>query len=173
MMMKMLESGGLKVLTDDIRKADMDNPKGYFEYGKVKDLKKHASWLVHAKRKVVKIISSLLYYLPPIYNYKIIFIKRDINEVLLSQAKMLKRAGQEHEINNAQLLITKFENHLQKVYKWIERQRNIECLYMNYKDIIKDPISNSSTLSDFFGGKLDKDTMINAVDSSLYRSKAY
>ena len=38
MMMKMLEAGGLAPMTDSIREADIDNPKGYYEYERVKDL---------------------------------------------------------------------------------------------------------------------------------------
>ena len=32
MMMKMLEAGGMQVLTDNIRTPDEDNPKGYYEF---------------------------------------------------------------------------------------------------------------------------------------------
>ena len=99
--MKMLEAGGVDLLTDNIRKADIDNPKGYFEYEKVKDLKHNASWLAEAKGKCIKIISMLLYFVPPIYRYKIIFMQRNINEIIASQEKMLKRSSPNHEnINN-------------------------------------------------------------------------
>jgi len=172
MMMKMLEAGGLDILADNVRKADTDNPKGYFEYEKVKDLKKDTFWLPNAKGKGVKVISILLYYLPPTYRYRVVFMKRDMNEIIASQAKMLQRSGHEHDKNDNQMLFNKFEEHLQKVSNWIERQRNIECLYMDYADIIKDPMKNASILNKFLGGKLDTNSMAKSVDSALYRNKA-
>ena len=36
MMMKMLEAGGMQILTDNLRTADENNPKGYYEYERVK-----------------------------------------------------------------------------------------------------------------------------------------
>lgn len=172
MIMQMLEAGGLHLLTDNMRKADSDNPKGYYEYEKVKNLRNDSSWLSYAKGKVVKIISMLLYYLPPIYRYKIIFTKRDMNEIIASQKKMLGRSGQENDQYNNHMLINKFEEHLHKVIHWIETQRNIECLYLDYADIIKGSLENASIVKQFLDRGLDVDSMANSVDSSLYRNKA-
>ncbi len=93
MMMSMLEAGGIGSVVDGIRKADDDNPKGYFEFERVKQLKKDSSWLVEATGKVVKVISQLLRDLPPSYQYKVIFVRRNINEILASQTQMLIRRG--------------------------------------------------------------------------------
>ena len=91
MMMKMLEAGGVKLLEDNKRCADEDNPKGYFEYEKVKNLQKDSTWLSIARGKAIKIISMLLYHLPPVYRYRIIFMQRAMDEVLASQKRMLAR----------------------------------------------------------------------------------
>ena len=94
MMMKMLEAGGLKILTDNLREADANNPKGYYEFERVKQMKDgNLAWLPDAVGKVVKIVTGLIIYLPSDYKYKIIFMKRDLNEVLSSQKKMLGRLG--------------------------------------------------------------------------------
>src|SRR5215813_2579369 len=90
MMMKMLAAGGLPVLVDAIRAADDDNPNGYFEFEPVKQLADGQNeWLTEAGGKVVKIISALLEYLPKSYHYKIIFMERELKEILASQQKML------------------------------------------------------------------------------------
>jgi len=45
MMMKILEAGGIPVLADHIRSADIDNPNGYYEFEPVKSTDEDASWL--------------------------------------------------------------------------------------------------------------------------------
>jgi hypothetical protein len=70
MMMKMLEAGGMEALTDNIRKADIDNPKGYYEFERVKQIKEDQAWLDDAKGRAVKMVSMLLLDLPEGYNYK-------------------------------------------------------------------------------------------------------
>ena len=47
MAMKMLEAGGLEVVEDGQRTADIDNPKGYYEDERVKELAEmdDKSWL--------------------------------------------------------------------------------------------------------------------------------
>src|SRR5215207_9218271 len=72
MMMRMLAEGGLPVLTDELRGADDDNPQGYLELEVVRQLKEgNVRWLENAQGKAVKVISSLLDYLPREYPYKI------------------------------------------------------------------------------------------------------
>lgn len=93
MMMSMLKAGGMELLVDSQRKADDDNPKGYYELEKVKNLRHDNSWLNEASHKAVKVISILLYQLPEDIRYKIIFIKRNLDEVLASQQLMLERRG--------------------------------------------------------------------------------
>src|ERR1700730_19121643 len=94
LMMQMLENGGVEVVTDNIRTADTDNPKGYYEFEKVKKIKEDASWLPATRGKAFKMVSQLLYDLPVGEKYRIIFMERDLDEVLASQEKMLERLGQ-------------------------------------------------------------------------------
>src|SRR5438876_12209503 len=91
LMMQMLDSGGVEVVTDHVRAADTDNPRGYHEFEKVKRIKQDASWLPLTRGKALKMVSQLLYDLPPGENYRIIFMERDLDEVLRSQEKMLER----------------------------------------------------------------------------------
>jgi len=113
MMMKMLEAGGMEILKDEIRKADEDNPAGYYEFEKVKELKKDVSWLENAKGKSVKIISSLLEHLPEKYTYKIIFMHRNMEEILNSQRQMLFRRGEATNEVSDEKMGKMFLKHLQ------------------------------------------------------------
>src|SRR5262249_30630691 len=89
LMMQMLDGGGVPVLTDNIRAADTDNPRGYYEFEPVKATKRDATWLPAARGKAVKMVSQLLYHLPPGETYRVLFLERDLEEVLASQEKML------------------------------------------------------------------------------------
>ena len=91
LMMQMLVQGGFEAVTDHIRAADTDNPRGYYELEKVKKLKEDASWLPETRGKVVKMVSQLLFDLPAGERYRVIFMQRDLDEMLASQEKMLER----------------------------------------------------------------------------------
>ena len=104
MMMQILEAGGIPIVTDKLRKADEDNPKGYYEFEKVKQLSKDASWLPETVDKAIKIVHLLLYELPPDLNYRVIFMQRKLPEVLASQHKMLQRQNRKGaNVGNEQL----------------------------------------------------------------------
>jgi hypothetical protein len=135
MMMKMLAEGGLPILTDSIRGMDEDNPNGYFEYELVKQLADgNGKWLADADWKVVKIISQLLEYLPSEHTYKVIFMERDIKEILLSQRKMLERRREEHRVDDSEME-NQFGDHLGRVKFWLARQPKIDLRFIYYKQM--------------------------------------
>ena len=170
MMMAMLQAGGLSILTDKIRKADKDNPKGYFELEKVKEIEKDQSWLKKAEGKVVKIISSLLEFLPKDDDYQIIFMERDLDEVLASQKQMIKRRKAKDEMSD-QKMADLFQKHLKKVKSWLKKQPNIEVIYVNYRETIKNPEETAKRVNQFLGNMLIEKKMIAAVDAKLYRQR--
>ncbi len=173
MMMRMLEAGGLETVVDGIRKADDDNPKGYYEYEKVKKLENGSTWLKGATGKVVKIISALLIHLPSSFQYQVIFMKRNMSEILASQSKMLERRGVVPGSVSDEILAKKFENHLAKTYTWLEKQDNIKTLYVNYNDFIDSPLEESRKIISFIEGiSLDVGKMTEIVDLSLYRQRS-
>ena len=141
MMMGMLEAGGLELLTDGIRTADEDNPTGYYELERVKDLDKveDASWLGAAKGKGVKVISFLLQHLPDTFDYKIIFMRRSIDEVLASQSMMLKRRAQSKGGTSDADMTGVFAQHLKKVEALIDRRPNCDVLYIDYREALDSP----------------------------------
>ncbi len=171
MMMKMLQAGGLELLTDNIRTADEDNPKGYFEFERVKKVQEDPSWLVDAQGKVVKVISQLLFDLPSAHRYKVIFMRRRIEEVLSSQKKMLLRRGTNDPSVPDDTLRHSFLKHLDDVTNWLRRQEAFEVLFINYNRMIQGPEEPVSKINAFLGGQLDTEAMKAVVDPNLYRQR--
>ncbi len=170
MMMRMLDAGGMSVVVDNVRKADEDNPVGYFEFEKVKKIKQDASWLKDIEGKAVKMVSQLLYDLPANYRYKVIFMKRNMQEMLKSQQKMLERKGTQDNVADEDMLRF-FQKHVADVEEWLRKQANMEVLYIDYNDTMKEPAKSARAINTFLGGVLDSSKMATAVDSSLYRNR--
>ncbi len=171
MMMQMLDKGGVAIFTDKVREADDSNPKGYYEHEAVKKLVRDKKWLKDANGKAVKVIAQLLMQLPPRFNYKIIFMERDINEVIISQQKMLEREGKAKSKDYPIGLEMAFNNTLDKVKIWINRNYNAEILYVPYASVIANPKAEISNINKFLGAQLDEQKMLDAVDTKLYRNK--
>jgi len=171
MMMKMLEAGGIPPLTDEIREADADNPKGYYEFERVKKLDKGDSdWLAKAEGKAVKVISALLQHLPEAYDYQVIFMERHMPEILASQRKMLDRRGEVDEMDDEKMTAL-FEKHLQQVKTWLAEQENFSVLYVHYSEALDDARSQAERVNAFLGAGLDVDKMAGTVDPNLYRNR--
>ena len=171
MMMKMLEAGGLKPVTDNFRTADEDNPKGYYEFENVKKPETYKDWLPKAPGKVVKIISMLLENLLPEYSYKIVFMLRNIDEILASQNQMLIRRGeQDNKIPDEQLSIM-YKKHLTKMENWFAEQPNLDVLYVKYNEVLENPVKFSKLINSFLNNKLDEKEMAKVIDKNLYRQR--
>jgi len=173
MIMKMLEAGGMAALTDGQRAADADNPKGYYEFERVKALPKgDTGWLPQADGKAVKVISALLEHLPPDYTYRVIFVRREMAEVLASQRKMLARRDEPADQVSDAELTRLFEKHLRKVEGWLAAQPNISVLDVDYNEMLRDPGPYISQINTFLGNSLDATKMARVVDPGLYRNRA-
>ena len=174
MLMKMLEAGGVEVFTDGVRQADEDNPRGYFELEKVKNLQKQTdrSWLREARGKAVKVISQLLPELPPENTYKVLFINRNLHEVIASQNKMLLRRGEKVDPASDERMRGLFEKHLEKTKSWLESGKHFEVLELDYSQVIAAPVLQARKIREFLGQSLDVDKMAGAVEASLYRNRA-
>jgi LPS sulfotransferase NodH len=172
MMMKILEAGGISILTDNLRTADEDNPRGYFELEQVKALKEgENAWLKGASGKAVKVISSLLGELPGAYQYKIIFMQRKISEILASQKQMLQRRGESTDGDDRKMA-ENFQEHLKRVRVWLANQPNMEVLYVSYNDLMADPAPAIKSVAEFLNLEERLETMLAVPDQSLYRQKA-
>jgi len=173
MAMKMLEAGGMELVVDNVRTADEDNPKGYYEDERIKELAEmeDRSWLEAARGKVIKVVSSLLNHLPESNDYKVVFMRRNLHEVLASQTKMLERRGEASHTEDEDLL-KMYQAHLEKIEFQLRFRPNFEALYVDYAEAIRDPASAARQIADFVGGDLDVDRMAAVVDGSLYRNRA-
>jgi hypothetical protein len=169
LMMQMLHSGGVEVVTDDIRSADEDNPRGYYELEKVKSIRADASWLPGVRGRALKMVSQLLYDLPPSEEYRVIFMERDLEEVLVSQEKMLQRLGRS-AAPRAEMKRS-YELHLQRLHEWLSHQPNIEVLRVSYNDLIEQPERQTNRVGAFLGGHANAAGMVRTVDRSLYRNR--
>lgn len=169
LMMQMLSLGGLEALTDDVRTADTDNPKGYLEFERVKKIKEDKAWLPDARGKVVKMISQLLYDLPDTESYRIIFMRRELDEIIASQEKMLERRGV--AIPNRDSIKAAFTSHLDKLFVWLSTRCWFELVEVSYNELVLNPAAIVSRLQEFIPQPLDAVQMLAAVDPSLYRNQ--
>ncbi len=171
MMMQMLEAGGVPVFTDKERKADENNPMGYYEHERVKNLRKDKKWLKDASGKAVKIISHLLPNLPAKYNYKVIVMVRELREVVNSQHKMLVRDGKRKEDTYPARLELSYKNQLIRANDWLKSNHNAAYLYINHRETIDRPLETAQKIEQFLGLSMDTGKMAAVVDKNLYREQ--
>ena len=171
LMMQMLVAGGMAPLADGERQADADNPRGYLEWERIKQLPKDPDCIADGEGKVVKVISRLLLSLPAGYEYRVIFMQRPLSEVLASQDQMLRRRGTYKEGTNSAIIAAAFEKHLKEVYAWLDSRSNVRVVRVPYHEVLKQPAEVSRKLSDFLGIPLNVDAMAQQVDSALYRNR--
>ena len=172
LMMQMLVAGGVDLLIDNKRAADLNNPRGYYEYDPVKRLADGDNvWLRSAQSKGVKIVSPLLQYLPTDLRYRIIFMRRHIAEIAASQRTMLETVNQlqsgtydSHE---------EYEHHLLNVQRWLQKQSHVRLLNVHYSHLLKNPEQECGTIADFLQRPLDTEAMQHVIDPSLYRHKQH
>jgi LPS sulfotransferase NodH len=173
LMMQMLAAGGIEPFTDNERTADSDNPRGYLEYERVKRLPEgDTAWLASASGKVVKVISALLPFLPATYEYRVLFMHRELEEVLASQRVMLARRGEATPTaaEEAELRMV-FTAHLRQTENWLNGHSNVKWLRVPYSDLVQQPATLIPAIVDFCEQPLQMAAMQAAVDQNLYRNK--
>ncbi len=172
MMMKMLEAGGIPPLTDKVREANVDNPKGYYEYERVKKLPDDTDWIPLAKGKAVKVLAELVKHLPETYRYKVIFMERNLDEMLVSQRKMLIRRGKDPDEISDTDLKDMFITYRDMIRDHVETHPTMEVLYVGYNELLLDPEAGVQRIDSFFDGLLDTESMVAVIDPELYRNRA-
>jgi hypothetical protein len=179
MAMRMLEAGGMALVADGLRTPDDDNPRGYFEFEPVKHLHTHPhtdadlAWLASARGKAVKIISFLLTWLPETYDYRVLFMHRDLHEVLSSQEAMLSRRGESNAESGKSASETRkiYEEHLAQVERFLARRACFTTLGVDFAAVLANPHGEAARIGDFLGGRLDVAAMAAAVEPTLYRQR--
>ena len=171
LMMQMLVAGGMTPLSDGERVADVDNPRGYLEWERIKTLPQDPGCIAESEGKVVKVISRLLLSLPASYEYRVIFMQRPLPEVLASQDEMMRRRGTYKEAANPAAMAAAFEKHLREVYAWLDGKSYVKCIFVSYHDALKQPELISRKIGEFLGIPLNAEAMKQQVDASLYRNR--
>jgi RNase adaptor protein for sRNA GlmZ degradation len=173
LMMKMLEAGGLPLLVDNLREADEDNPKGYYEFEQVKQLKDgDVAWVSEGRGKAIKVVAPLLRYLPDSFDYKILFMRRSMSEILASQKQMLIRRGKDPDAVPDEMIAKVFDKQLTEVLEWVEKSDNIDSLELSYSDMVNDPSELIKDIQTFLDIELEVAEMGKVVDPALYRQRA-
>jgi hypothetical protein len=169
-MMRMLWAAGLPLLADGRRTPDSDNPHGYFEDERVKQLARDTAWLSEARGQVVKVVAPLLSLLPPGERYRVIFMERDIEEVLDSQQTMLDRLGREGARLSRERLSRSLQGQVTRG-KALLHVRQIPVLYVAYRDVMEEGPSVAARVGRFLGAGADPARMAAAIDPSLGRHR--
>ncbi len=175
LMMQLLHAGGIPVVTDQVRGADDDNPRGYFEFEQVKQIRSDKSWLPEARGKVVKMVHLLLLELPDEFEYRVVFMRRRLEEVLRSQSVMLERHGKKGAALPPEALMKVYQDQIGKVLGWMARRPNFGVLEVDYNELVREPLPWAPRLAGFLeGGEgvMDERAMVAAVDPSLYRNRS-
>ena len=168
LMMQMLDAGGLAVLSDGERKADTDNPKGYLEWERIKQLPKDPTLIAEAEGKVVKVISQLILSLPMDHDYRVIFMQRPLPEVLKSQDEMLRRRGTAGSSSSISAIEEGFQRHLVEVNQWLAGKVNMQVLRVHYHRVLREPKAVAGDVAAFLQVPLDIEAMVQQVDKNLY-----
>ncbi len=171
-MMQMLAAGGMHVLSDGERVPDVDNPRGYLEWERIKQLPKDPTCIAEAEGKVVKVISRLLLSLPEGHEYCVVFMQRPLLEVLASQEVMLRNRGTAKAGADMATIAAAFEGHLREVNAWLESNAYVKTLRVPYHDVLNNADSIGHKLAQFLGVDLNVLAMSGEIDGSLYRNRS-
>ena len=172
LMMRMLVAGGFPALTDEMRTADEDNPGGYFEWERIKQLPQQPELMKEAEGKVAKVVSQLLFSLPDSHDYQIIFMQRPLAEVLASQAEMMRRRKTSGPALPQAAMSAALAAHLNQVRSWLGDKANLSLCYVEYHQLLFEPLRASQAVREFVKRPLDVAAMSRQVDQSLYRQRA-
>jgi hypothetical protein len=172
LMMQMLVAGGMPALSDGERQADTDNPRGYLEWERIKQLPTDPGCIAEAEGKVVKVISRLLLALPAGHEYRIIFMQRPLPEVIASQDQMLRHRGNYKQGADPAVISAAFEKHLHEVYAWLDGKAYVKTLRIPYHELLSKPKEIGRQIAEFLQIELNLDAMEQQVDESLYRNRS-
>jgi len=172
LMMQMLVAGGMSALSDGERQADADNPRGYLEWERIKQLPSDPGCIAEAEGKAVKVISRLLLSLPAGHEYRVVFMQRALAEVIASQDQMLRRRGTFREGTDPAVIFAAFEKHLREVYGWLDSKAYVKTLRIPYHEVLSQPKEIAKRVAEFLRIDLNVDAMIERVDASLYRNRS-
>jgi hypothetical protein len=166
LMMQIFDKSNISVLTDGKREKDISNPEGYYELEAVKGIVKDNSFLKDASGKVVKIVAPLTIFIDKSLKYKAVFMRRDMDEILRSQEKMLLK----DQTSEREKFRTIYEFHLKKTYKFFQENK-IPYLDIQYKELVNEPDTVLKSLIEFCGLSSSVEDLASVVKPELYRNR--
>ncbi len=174
MLMQMLRAGGMPILSDQLREADEDNPKGYLELEAVKGLFRERGWFAESRGKALKVVIPLVCRLPPGCNYRVLVIERDYDEILASQAKMIARRGEfiADTPDRRDRLRREYARLVVQTMSQLGQRADVRLLSIRHSEVMRDPWTNATLINEFAGGGLDCARMSRTVDRSLHRNRS-
>lgn len=171
LVMQMLEKAGIELFYDDNKKKDEFNPNGYFESSLSKLLSFDKTWLKQANGKAIRISCDLIEFLPENFNYKVIYITRDFNEVLKSTMKTERRFSDAYLNSFPVLLAESFSKYNSILQKALESRLDLDLLELNFNNLIENPEIQVEKICEFLGkGKISE--IKSVINSDLYLTKA-
>ena len=168
--MQMLAAAGVQPVTDGERGADESNPKGYFESERVKKLAHENDWLEQCDGRVVKVVAPLIPYLPQNVRYRVIFMEREMSEIIGSQDKMLERLNRPGGKLDDERFAFVFNQQVQFAFNLMALHK-VPSLRVDYSQVISDPVSTAERVAEFLESDLDIAAMAAVVDPTLYRQR--
>lgn len=173
LMMQMLRAGGMELMHDGKREADIDNPEGYWEWEDIKNLPKRPLIIEQARGKATKVISALLPALPPKHTYKIIFMTRPVQEVVASQWKMLEHKGTNPKTEHEHLE-TAQQKHALEILTVLRNHSRVSLLEVDYPELVRDPQAGARRIADFLGDERvpQRQAMPGVVKPQLHRQRS-
>ena len=170
-MMQMLRAAGMDLMHDGKRQADEDNLEGYWEWEEIKGLKKNPRLIEQADGQVIKIISALIPSLPPRHKYRIIFMKRPVEEIVNSQWKMIARNGQKPRAEKQHLIDTQ-QTHQDQILAQLRQRPNVDLIEIDYPQMVANPESQLEALKEFLGDTApDPAKLSEAIRPDLHRNR--
>ncbi len=175
LMMQLLQAGGLEPMTDGERTADVDNPRGYYEWEAIKQVAARPEILDDetVNGKAIKCISMLLPKLPARHRYQVIFMVRPIEQVASSQHDMTERLGTRGAALDAEQLARGLRAHRDETLQWLTQTPYMEHVEVSYPALMGDPAPIIARLVEFLG--VDRlpgaERMAAAIDPALHRQR--
>jgi len=166
LMMQILNKSELDIFSDGIRQKDISNPEGYYELEAVKGIVRDNSFLKNALGKVVKIVVPLPIYMDKSLSYRVIFMRREIDEVLKSQEKMLNK----DQLSEREKFRTIYEKHLKKTYSFFYAN-NISFIDIQHKALLYDSENEVMKIKEFLNLKSPVQDLVSAIKLELHRNK--
>jgi len=169
MMMQILHAVDIPIASDDLRKSDENNPKGYYELegGKIIDRLMEKTFPIEEyEGRFIKITAFGLSFLPQ-GSYKIIYMERNLDEVMDSMEKMAKINDETREETKES-----FKKLNEKIKNDIKYRDDIDVLFVNYNEMLEIPEENVKRVCNFLNlYDAAVNAMVGVIDTRLYRQR--